>query len=100
VEHWVHAQRQGQHVARVLMGEADSFSDIPFFWSAHFDTGLLYLGHADRPAAPSVAGSIEKQDFVARYAGTGDDRAVVTCNRDKTALEIEASWEQSGTTQA
>jgi len=97
VEHWVHAQRQGQHVARVLMGEDAGYSDLPFFWSAHFDTGLLYLGHADKPSVPGVAGSIEEQNFVARYAGKGGDRAVVTCNRDKTALEIEAIWERSGT---
>jgi NADPH-dependent 2,4-dienoyl-CoA reductase/sulfur reductase-like enzyme/nitrite reductase/ring-hydroxylating ferredoxin subunit len=96
VEHWVHAQRQGQHVARVLMGQATSYADLPFFWSAHFDTGLLYLGHADKPAEPSVEGSIDEQDFVARYLGKGDDRAVVTCNQDKTALQIEAAWEGSG----
>ena len=96
VEHWVHAQRQGQHVARVLMGQAAVYAELPFFWSAHFDTGLLYLGHAEKPAAPSVEGSIEDQDFIARFVGEGQDRAVVTCNQDKTALKIEAAWEASG----
>jgi NADPH-dependent 2,4-dienoyl-CoA reductase/sulfur reductase-like enzyme len=96
VEHWVHAQRQGQHVARVLMGQSTEYADLPFFWSAHFDTGLLYLGHAEKPAAPSVEGSIVDQDFVARFAGKGDDRAVIACNQDKAALKIEADWEASG----
>lgn len=96
VEHWVHAQRQGQHVARVLMGHAGDYSDLPFFWSAHFDTGLLYLGHAGKPAEPGVDGSIEEQNFTARYAGKGEDRAVVTCNQDTAALTIEADWEKSG----
>ncbi len=96
VEHWVHAQRQGQHVARVLMGQAAAYADLPFFWSAHFDTGLLYLGHAEKPKTPSVEGSIDDQDFVARYAGKSDDRAVVACNQDKAALKIEAEWEASG----
>lgn len=96
VEHWVHAQRQGQHVARVLMGRATGYADLPFFWSAHFDTGLLYLGHADQPKEPSVEGSIEEQDFVARYSSNSGDRAVATCNQDKAALEIEAGWEASG----
>ena len=96
VEHWVHAQRQGQHVARVLMGQATGYTDLPFFWSAHFDTGLLYLGHAEKPKTPSVEGSINDQDFAARYAGKGEDRAVITCNQDKAALEIESEWEASG----
>jgi NADPH-dependent 2,4-dienoyl-CoA reductase/sulfur reductase-like enzyme len=96
VEHWVHAQRQGQHVARVLMDQATAYTDLPFFWSAHFDTGLLYLGHAEKPETPSVEGSIDDQDFVARYTGTGGDRAVITCNRDKVSLTIEAEWEASG----
>ena len=47
VEHWVHAQRQGQHVARVILGQAHRYTELPFFWSAHFDTGLRYIGHVD-----------------------------------------------------
>ena len=66
------------------------------FGLRHLDTGLLYLGHAGKPAAPSIEGSIDEQDFVARYAGKGEDRAVVTCNQDKAALKIEADWEASG----
>lgn len=31
VEHWVHAQRQGQFIARLLIGEATRFGDTPFF---------------------------------------------------------------------
>jgi apoptosis-inducing factor 3 len=49
IEHWVHAERQGQHVARVLMGQATDYTDLPFFWTLHFDTGLDYLGRADKP---------------------------------------------------
>lgn len=93
VEHWVHAQRQGQYLARALLGKSDRFSDEPFFWSAHFDTGLLYVGHVSQIARADLDGSIEKRSFTLRLAGTDQEAALVTCNRDLPALLIEASWE-------
>ena len=82
VEHWVHAQRQGQFVARLLMKQADRYEDLPSFWSAHFDTGLRYLGHVARIEASDVDGSIDGRDFTIRFAGEGRQRAFATCNRD------------------
>jgi apoptosis-inducing factor 3 len=93
VEHWVHAQRQGQYLARALLGSSDRFSDEPFFWSAHFDTGLLYVGHVSHIARADLDGSIEKRSFTLRLAGTDQESAFVTCNRDLPALLVEASWE-------
>lgn len=93
VEHWVHAQRQGQFVARHLMGLADRYEDLPFFWSAHFDTGLVVSGHVDQIAEAKVDGSIADREFTIVQKGTEDDRAFVACNRDLEALETEAEWE-------
>jgi NADPH-dependent 2,4-dienoyl-CoA reductase/sulfur reductase-like enzyme/nitrite reductase/ring-hydroxylating ferredoxin subunit len=93
VEHWVHAQRQGQHVARTIMGCTGPFADLPFFWSAHFDTGLLHLGHVDKIATTVVKGSVEDRSFVIRFAGKGGEEALVTCNQDYAALTVEADWE-------
>jgi len=93
VEHWVHAQRQGQQVARAIMGEAGGFRDLPFFWSAHFDTGLRYLGHVGSIVGTRVEGSVAGRDFAIDYTGEGEEKAFVTCNRDLPALVVEAQWE-------
>jgi NADPH-dependent 2,4-dienoyl-CoA reductase/sulfur reductase-like enzyme len=93
VEHWVHAQRQGQHVARVIMGKAGEYRDVPFFWSAHFDTGLRYLGHVSSIAAEQTDGSVEGRRFVRLLSGRGRQRAFITCNRDKESLVKEAEWD-------
>ena len=93
VEHWVHAERQGQHVARVLLGEAGPYADAPFFWSAHFDTGLRYLGHVGRIEGLEVDGSVEGREFAMRLRGPSREAAFVTCNRDPETLEEEARWE-------
>ena len=93
VEHWVHAQRQGQHVARAIMGQGGRFRDLPFFWSAHFDTGLRYHGHAESIRGTVLDGSIEGRDFTIEYRGDAPEKAFVTCNRDLPALVVEAEWE-------
>jgi NADPH-dependent 2,4-dienoyl-CoA reductase/sulfur reductase-like enzyme len=58
VEHWVAAQRQGQHAARVVLGLADGFRDTPFFWSTHYHTTINYVGHAEAFDTAEIEGSI------------------------------------------
>ena len=94
VEHWVHAERQGQHVARLIMGEDAPFSDVPFFWSAHYESALHYDGHAVDFDPPKVEGSIEDYDALVRYEKSGALVAVVTLNRDLASLEAEAAFER------
>ncbi len=98
VEHWVHAERQGQFVARALLGADEPYDDLPFFWSAHFDTGLRYLGHVDAIERSDVDGSVEGRDFTVRYVDDRGGQAFATCNRDLPALDVEAAWEASPAT--
>jgi NADPH-dependent 2,4-dienoyl-CoA reductase/sulfur reductase-like enzyme/nitrite reductase/ring-hydroxylating ferredoxin subunit len=94
VEHWVHAQRQGQHVARVIMDQANGYKDVPFFWSAHFDTGLRYMGHVGSILDARTEGSVEGRNFTRYYRGPKGEKAFVTCNRDRDALLEEAAWDR------
>ncbi|HEY2049460.1 MAG TPA: FAD-dependent oxidoreductase [Caulobacteraceae bacterium] len=93
VEHWVHAQRQGQHAARVILGEDRPFTDPPFFWSAHYDQTLNYAGHADSFDPPNTDGSISGYDAAVRYEKDGRLLAVVTLGRDLESLQAEAAFE-------
>ncbi len=93
VEHWVHAERQGQHAARMLLGDDAPFSDTPFFWSAHAGTTISYVGHAEEFDAPKIEGSLEKQDALIRYAKDGRDLAVATVGRDLAGLKAGRAFE-------
>jgi NADPH-dependent 2,4-dienoyl-CoA reductase/sulfur reductase-like enzyme len=44
VEHWDNAVSQGQHCARVLMGERTPFRHVPYFFSDVFDLSYEYWG--------------------------------------------------------
>ena len=95
VEHWVHAQRQGQHVARLILGEDAPFADVPFFWSAHYDKAFHYDGHAEGFDTPKVDGSVEAYDATVRYEKNGKLAALVTLDRDMASLEAEAEFEST-----
>ncbi|GJD61282.1 apoptosis inducing factor family protein [Methylobacterium frigidaeris] len=101
VEHWVHAQRQGQHVARALLagatlGEAAPFAETPFFWSGHYGTSLRYVGHAGSAEETQVEGDVSKGDFAVTYREDGRDAALATCKRDTRSLEVEDAWDREG----
>lgn len=93
IEHWVLAQRQGQAVARTIVGEREPFTDVPFFWSQHYDISINYAGHAERWDAIEVEGSLERHDGVVRYRDAGRVVAVASLFRDRESLEAELAME-------
>jgi NADPH-dependent 2,4-dienoyl-CoA reductase/sulfur reductase-like enzyme/nitrite reductase/ring-hydroxylating ferredoxin subunit len=94
IEHWVVAERQGQAVARAMVGRGRPFRDVPFFWSAHYDTTISYVGHSERWDAVEVTGSLEEGDACVVYREEGVVAAVATIGRDRTSLEVERALER------
>ena len=93
VEHWVHAERQGQHAARTILGDDRPYRDPPFFWSAHYGTSIRYAGHAEGFDPPSIEGSLDQNDAEIRYRKDGRTLAVATVGRDIEALKAELGFE-------
>lgn len=90
VEHWVVAERQGQVVARNMLGHREQFDDIPFFWSAHYDVLQIgYTGHVDHWDSTKIDGDLTKMDCAVSYMVGGRRRAMATINRDRQNLETE-----------
>ena len=86
VEHWVVAERMGAAAARAILGDPAPFRDVPFFWSAHYDVTLAYVGHAERWDRIDVHGSVDARDATLAYREGDRTRAVVTIGRDRTSL--------------
>jgi apoptosis-inducing factor 3 len=93
IEHWVVAQRQGQAVARTIVGDRSPFTDVPFFWSQHYDISINYVGHAERWDAIEVDGSVERGNCILRYKEGGRVLAVASISRDRESLEAELFME-------
>jgi hypothetical protein len=73
-----------------MLGHRDSFDDIPFFWSAHYDAVQIgYTGHVERWDSTVVDGSVEKLDCAVSYMVGNKRRAMATINRDRQNLETE-----------
>jgi NADPH-dependent 2,4-dienoyl-CoA reductase/sulfur reductase-like enzyme len=94
IEHWVHAERQGQHVARVILGDDAPFGDAPYFWSDHQDASIHYVGHADSFEAPRVDGSLERRDAEVRFLADGRLMALATVGRNLRSLEAGVEFER------
>ncbi len=96
VEHWTVAQRQGQTAARNMLGAGERFLAVPYFWSAHFDVTISYVGHAETWDRIVIDGDPKAYDCRAEY-WRGDRRlAVATVNRDRASLQAEAEMELRG----
>ena len=93
VEHWAVAERQGQTAAANMLGLRRPFLDVPFFWSAHYDMTINYVGHTPAWDEIEIDGSLAGRDCIAGYKKGGKIVAVATIGRDRQSLDCEASME-------
>jgi NADPH-dependent 2,4-dienoyl-CoA reductase/sulfur reductase-like enzyme len=94
IEHWVVAERQGQTVARNILGRRERFADVPFFWSQHYDLPINYVGHAEKWDALEIEGDIKARDCLVRYRRDGKLLAVASIYRDVDSLKEEWAMER------
>ncbi len=94
IEHWALAERQGQAVARAILGIGGPFRDVPFFWSQHYDVTISYVGHASSWDSLELRGDLDARDAEAIYRRNGRVLAVATIGRDRASLAAEAAFEK------
>jgi apoptosis-inducing factor 3 len=93
VEHWVVAERQGRTAACNMLGRRERFDAVPFFWSAHYDTTIHYVGHAEKWDKLEIDGRVEAKDCKVSYRRDGRLLAVATIGRDGESLRAERELE-------
>jgi apoptosis-inducing factor 3 len=94
VEHWVVAERQGQTAALNMLGHREKHTDVPFFWSQHYDVQINYVGHAEKWDELAVDGDIAGKDCLLRFKRDGRVLAVASIFRDVESLQAEVAMER------
>jgi NADPH-dependent 2,4-dienoyl-CoA reductase/sulfur reductase-like enzyme len=98
VEHWVVAERHGQTAARNILGRNEPFVDAPFFWSAHYDVSISYVGYAQAWDDVKTTGSMADRDSLVAYRKNGKTLAVASINRDSQSLRVQIAMERGDVT--
>jgi NADPH-dependent 2,4-dienoyl-CoA reductase/sulfur reductase-like enzyme/nitrite reductase/ring-hydroxylating ferredoxin subunit len=94
LEHWVVATRQGEVAALNLLGQKQRFDAVPFFWSAHYDTTINYLGHAESWDQLDISGDVHALDCAVAFRKGERTLALATIGRDRLSLQAELALEQ------
>ena len=94
VEHWVVAERQGQAAAMNMLGAREPFTQVPFFWSQHYDVPINYVGHAETWDEIQIDGDVMSKDCLLRFMRNGRVAAVASIFRDLQSLEAEVRMER------
>jgi len=94
IEHWVVAERQGQAAALNMLGERAPFTQVPFFWSQHYDVPINYVGHAEAWEKILIDGDVMTKDCLLRFKRHGRVAAVASIFRDLESLQVEVMMER------
>jgi 3-phenylpropionate/trans-cinnamate dioxygenase ferredoxin reductase subunit len=78
VEHWDNAKRQGRTAARNMLGHAEPYVRIPYFYSDQYDLGMEYAGFAPTWDRVVFRGKPASREFVALWLRA--DRVVAGMN--------------------
>ncbi len=95
VEHWDNAVSQGQHCARILLGNRSPFVHVPYFFSDVFDLSYEFWG--DPAGAENVVerGDLTTNSFSVWWLAGEQVRAAFTMNRPDEEREAAPRWIES-----
>ncbi len=79
-EHWANALNEGAAAARGMLGQNESFEDIPYFYTDQYDVGMEYSGYGPmtKDAKVIYRGDRAKREFIAFWIK--DQRVVAGMN--------------------
>jgi 3-phenylpropionate/trans-cinnamate dioxygenase ferredoxin reductase subunit len=90
VEHWDNALHQGPAAARGMLGSAERYERLPYFFSDQYDVGMEYSGHATSWDRVVFRGDPARREFIAFWLAGGRVLAGMNVNVWDVAEPIQA----------
>ena len=93
VEHWEHAREQGKHAAKVMTGNYEPYTAIPFFFSDVFDVSYEYFGDNENATDILNRGDVKTGDFSTWWFNENRPiAAFVMSTRPTEEREMAGKW--------
>ena len=89
IEHWVVAERQGRHAAKSMLGDKNSYREIPFFWTQQYDRSFKYVGYGGKFDSIVARGNFDEKKFLTGYFFKDQFKAAGTMEMDKEFFALE-----------
>lgn len=72
-EHWANALNEGAAAARGMLGQSESFEEIPYFYTDQYDVGMEYSGYGPMTKGAKVVyrGNRDAREFIAFWLKDG-----------------------------
>lgn len=95
VEHWDNAVSQGQHWARVVLGERQPFVHVPYFFSDVFDLSYELWGDSAGTTETVVRGDPDSSSFSVWWLKGNRVAAAFVMNRPDEERQVAPEWIKS-----
>jgi NADPH-dependent 2,4-dienoyl-CoA reductase/sulfur reductase-like enzyme len=95
VEHWDNAVSQGEHCARVLMGERTPFRHVPYFFSDVFDFSYEFWGDPAEAEHAAFRGDLAGGSFSVWWLARSAVVAAFVMKRPDEERETAPKWIES-----
>jgi NADPH-dependent 2,4-dienoyl-CoA reductase/sulfur reductase-like enzyme/nitrite reductase/ring-hydroxylating ferredoxin subunit len=88
VEHWRVAEQQGRMAALNMLDKHESYTAVPYFWTAPYMIKLEYVGHAKGDDEMVVRGDLAARKFIAYYLRDGLVAAAAGMDQDQEMAAV------------
>lgn len=92
IEHWDNARSQGEHAARVIMGEREPFVHVPYFFSDVFDKSYEYWGDNSQADHVVHRGDVDSGSFSVWWFRGDHPVAAFVMDRPERERELAPDW--------
>ena len=90
VEHWANALNQGPAAARNMLGRAEPYERVPYFFSDQYEVGMEYSGYVTEWDEVVFRGDPQAREFIAFWCQNGRVLAGMNVNVWDVTEDIQA----------